>query len=304
MRHLRLLQQVSEIAQAGSIRRAAERLNITASAMNRRIQDLELEVGETLFERRPRGVRLTAAGEMFVRYARNQIAEAEQFTSQIEDLRGLRRGPVRIACSQAVAYDFLPSEIAAFREAHPRLVFEVKVMDVQGAMAALTDYEIDLALVYRPIIRPAIRVLTTLRQRLIALMRADHPLAGKATLRLSDCTQFPVAMPDVGLAGRQLLDEIAGRRDLRFDVMAESNSFEMLRGLVRRGGLLSFQAEIGAPSPDLDPDIVTRPVDPRDVPISDLSLCQLRGRNLPVAAAAFAERLGRTMLEPSRVAGQ
>lgn len=295
MRHLRLLQQVSEIARAGSIRQAAERMNITASAMNRRIQDLELEIGEPIFERRARGVRLTAAGEMFLRYARAQIAEAEQFTSQVEDLRGLRRGPVSIACSQAVAYDFLPTQIAAFRTEHPRLVFEVKVMDGLAALAALADYETDLALVYRPAVRPNIRVITVLRQRLVALMRADHPLAEKTALRLSDCVQFPLALPDPSLAGRQLLDEIAGRRDLRFDVMAESNSFEMLRGIVRRSELISFQAEIGAPNPELDPGIVSRPIDTRDVPVSDLALCQLRGRNLPVASAAFAERLARSV---------
>src|SRR6478736_3773962 len=101
MRHLRLLTHVVEVARSGSIRKAAELLNLTPSAMNRRIQDLEAEVGTPLFERRPRGVKLTTAGEMFVRYARSQIAEADRMKSQVEDLRGLRRGPVQIMCSQA-----------------------------------------------------------------------------------------------------------------------------------------------------------------------------------------------------------
>src|SRR6202142_1361403 len=95
MRHLRLLSNVVEVARTGSIRKAAERLNLTPSAMNRRIQDLEAEVGTPLFERRPRGVRLTTAGEMFVRYARSQIAEPGRMKSQVEDLRGLRRGPAQ-----------------------------------------------------------------------------------------------------------------------------------------------------------------------------------------------------------------
>ena len=73
MRHLKLLTHVVEVARMGSIRKAAEHLNLTPSAMNRRIQDLEAEVGTPLFERRPRGVKLTTAGEMFVRYARSQI---------------------------------------------------------------------------------------------------------------------------------------------------------------------------------------------------------------------------------------
>ena len=156
MRHLKLLAHVVEVARMGSIRKAAERLNLTPSAMNRRIQDLEAEVGTPLFERRPRGVRLTTAGEMFVRYARSQIAEAERMLSQVEDLRGLRRGPIQIACSQALALDFLPSHIAAFQKQHPKVLFDLRVMDHDRALAALAAYEVDLALVYRPAMWPSL----------------------------------------------------------------------------------------------------------------------------------------------------
>src|ERR1700760_5057579 len=147
MRHLKLLTHVVEVARTGSIRRAAELLNLTPSAMNRRIQDLEAEIGTPLFERRSRGVKLTPAGEMFIRYARSQIADAERMKSQVEDLRGLRRGPVLIACSQALAHDFLPSRIAEFGKRHPKVVFDLKVMDHDRALASLAAYDVDLALV-------------------------------------------------------------------------------------------------------------------------------------------------------------
>src|SRR5262245_32575950 len=127
MRHLRVLHYVDEVARAGSIRKAAERLNVTSSAVNRRIMDLEEELDAKLFERWPRGVRLTAVGEMFVRYVREQAADVERVKSQIEELKGLRRGVVRIACSQALALDFLPREIADFRARHPLVAFEVVV---------------------------------------------------------------------------------------------------------------------------------------------------------------------------------
>ncbi|MGK6317721.1 LysR family transcriptional regulator [Neorhizobium sp. DT-125] len=295
MRHLRLLQQVSEIARAGSIRQAAEKMNITASAMNRKIQDLEREIGTPIFERRARGVKLTAAGEMFVRYARSQIADAERLSSQVEDLRGLRRGPVKIACSQALALDFLPSQIGAFRKDNPRLVFDLKVMDHNAAINALIEYDVDLAIVYRATIRPAVRILTSVPQRLVAIMRDDHPLAAKQTLRLSDCVGHPLALPDQSLGGRQVLDEVIARRDFRFDVMAESNSFEMLRGLVLRSNMISFQIDIGAPRGEFGMGVVGRPIDERDIPRSDLVLCQLRGRILPLAAASFADRLSKAM---------
>lgn len=291
MRHLKLLQQVSEIARSGSIRQAAEKMNITASAMNRKIQDLELELGAPIFERRPRGVKLTAAGEMFVRYARSQIADADRLSSQVEDLRGLRRGPIKIACSQALAYDFLPAQIGAFRKDNPRLVFDLKVLDHEAAINALIEYDVDLAIVYRATVRPAVRIIKSVPQRLVAVMRKDHALASKPTLRLSDFVGHPLALPDTSLGGRQVLDQLIAKKDLSFNVAAESNSFEMLRGLVLRCDMVSFQVEIGAPAADLGSELAGRPVDERDIPASDLVLCQLRGRILPVAAASFSDRL-------------
>ena len=150
MKHLRILRYVDEVARTGSIRKAAEQLNVTASAVNRRIMDLEEELGAQLFERRPRGVRLTAAGEVFVHYLREQDGGVERMKSQIEDLRGLRRGTVRIACSQALALDFLPRQIAEFRMRHPMVSFGVRVLDHEQAMNALADYEVDLVMVFRP----------------------------------------------------------------------------------------------------------------------------------------------------------
>jgi len=159
----------------GSIRKAAEHLNLTPSAMNRRIQDLEAEIGTALFERRPRGVKLTTAGEMFVRYARSQIADADRMRSHVEDLRGLRRGPVLMACSQALALDFLASRIAIFQKQHPKVTFDLKVMDHDRALDALAAYSVDLALIYRPATRPALRVIASIPQRLVAIVRSDHP---------------------------------------------------------------------------------------------------------------------------------
>ncbi len=114
MKHLRIFRYVDEVARSGSIRKAAEQLNVTASAVNRRIMDLEEELDAQLFERRARGVRLTAAGEVFVNFLRQQDGDVERMKSQNLDLKGLRRGTVRIACSQALALEFLPRQVAAF----------------------------------------------------------------------------------------------------------------------------------------------------------------------------------------------
>ncbi|GGF63009.1 LysR family transcriptional regulator [Azorhizobium oxalatiphilum] len=295
MRHLRFLRYMDEVARTGSIRGAAERLNVTPSALNRRIMDLEEELDAKLLERKPRGVRLTAAGEVFVRYVREQLGDADRMRSQLEDLRGLKRGLVKIACSQALAHDFLPQQIASFRTRYPLVSFDVSVADHERGVVLLATYEVDLILVFRPPFTASLRPLMTLPQRLVALIPAGHPTAERDTVRLADFVGTPVALPERTTGGRQMIEEALARAGLRFSVAAQANSFELLRSLVANAGMVSFQIQIGALPEAMPAGIVVRPVDARDLASADLVLGQLRGRNLPLAGAQFAEHLGRTL---------
>jgi DNA-binding transcriptional LysR family regulator len=215
--------------------------------------------------------------------------------SQIEDLKGLRRGTVRIACSQALALDFLPRQIAEFRRSHPLVSFELKVVDHEWAMVALAAYEVDLVVVFRPPFTANFQPLTMLEQQLVAVMAKGHPLAARKGLRLRDCAAYPVALPERSIGGRQLLEEISARTGLTFNIVAESNSFEMLSGLVIHAGLISFQIQIGTLPPGNKLGVVAREIDDRDVPRANLVVGRLRGRNLPIATAVFAESLSRKL---------
>lgn len=296
MRHMRLLRYIDEVARAGSIRKAADRLNLTASALNRRIQDAEEDLGTKVFERLPRGVRLNAAGELLIRHIRTQIADMGRVRSQIEDLSGYRRGTVSIACSQALAYELLPSAIADYRAEFPLVEFQVKVRDHGDALRALGEFEVDLAIVFRPALMAEFQVLASVEQRVVAIMSTGHPLAGRETVRLRDCAGYPLALPERSYGGRQLLDEATARSSFRLEPVVESNSFEFLRNYVRFENALTFQIEVGAPLALRERHgLVARPIDPRDMPPARLSIGQLRGRALPVAAAKFAELIVRRL---------
>ena len=123
MRHLQPLEYFNAIVAAGSIRKAAETLSITSTALNRRLLAIEEELGVDLFERVPKGVQLSAAGEILLLHIREQIADMARVKSQISDLKGERRGHVAIACSQAILTSFLPVEISKYRSQHPFVTF-------------------------------------------------------------------------------------------------------------------------------------------------------------------------------------
>lgn len=299
MRHGRFLRYVDAVAREGSVRKAAERLNVTPSALIRRIIDIEEELETPLFERLPRGMRPTAAGEVFLAFVRRHGAELDRVRSEIEGLKGLRRGHVRIAASQALAAWFLPQEIATFRTAYPGITFDVRVADRGESVRALAAYEADLAVTIMPPRDSNVLPLTIIEQGLVAMMPADHPLAGRDSLRLRECLHHPLVLPTPSLGGRELLEDALGP-DLRSArILVETNSFELMRGVLARERAIGFQLDIGGPTPDTAPDLVGVPVDRRDVPPAPLVFAQLDGRTLPVPVAQFASALS-TRLEGMR----
>ena len=295
MRHLRIMRYVDQVARTGSIRKAADQLNVTASAVNRRIMDLEEELGTDLFERRARGVRLTAAGEVFVDYLRRQDGDVERMKSQIEDFR-----VCGAATSASLAARRWRSSSCRGRSANsarsiPWCRLTVKVLDHEQAMAALASYEVDLVLVFRPPFLANFQPLMTLEQRLVAVMAADHPLAGK----------------DGAAARLRRLSRGAGGTQHRRPAIAGGSGGPQPAALQRRRRI-QFVRDAARPGharePDLVPDphrhagerqssVVAREIDDRDVPRANLVLGQLAraqsadaGRNVRRAAGA---RLGR-----------
>jgi DNA-binding transcriptional LysR family regulator len=289
MKHLRTLSYIDDVVRSGSVRRTADRLNITASALTRKIQDFELELGTPMFERVAQGMRLNAAGELVIRYIRDQTADTDELRSRIADLQGVRRGRVSLASSQAFIDQVVPDEINAYRARHSHVTFNVLVRDHALAVRALADFEVDLALILQPPPASELRVLFAYHLPLCAMMAADHPLADAGPVRLRDCLRFPVAMPDHSLAVRHLLDAALIRASLVPEIMVESGSLEFLRNYVQRERVISFQVISGIPARETG--LHARQIEPRDLPPLQAVLGHLRGRSLSVAAAKFADQV-------------
>jgi DNA-binding transcriptional LysR family regulator len=290
MRHLQTLRLIQDVARAGSIRKAAEDLNITSSALNRRIQAFEAEFGAQIFERIPRGVRLNPAGELLMQHIRGQITDLDRIRGHVADLSGERRGHVSIACSQGLNPVFLPGQIARYRAEHPGVTFTVRVRDRAAAEHELSTFSSDLALVFEPLYLADFEVIKAISQPICAVMALDHPLAAKPELRLRDCLEVPHVVPSREYGVRHLLDLATHGRSRRLAPVVEADSFEMMRQYVLFERVVSFQIPIGLrPSPD--PRLVVREISARDLPMGLLLLGQMRGRTLPVASAKFALQL-------------
>jgi DNA-binding transcriptional LysR family regulator len=296
MRHLAPFKDIVTIASAGSIRKASEMLNISATALNRRLLSIEDDFGVQIFERLPKGLRLSSSGELIVSHMRHQLSDHEQLLEQIDNLSGLRRGHVSVACSQALLPHFLPEQISDFRRSHPDVTFSVHLRDRGMAETALQDHSADLAIVLEPINLSVFHIELSVFQPIWCLMRENHPLATKETIRLGDCSQYPVALPEANYGVRFLMDRTLMRAMFGLNLVIETDSFEFLRNLPEYENVLTFHIPISLLR-NPPQGLVYRPLDTRDVEGGQLSIGYLRGRTLPVAAATFLAHLCGVLLD-------
>lgn len=288
MRHLKDFHYIQAVVRAGSIRKAAEDLNITGSALNRRIQHFEEDFGTQIFERLPRGMRLNPAGELLIQHFRAQLSDLRRVQSLVTDLDGERRGHVSIACSQALAPYFLPTQIAAYRTEHPGVTFSVQIRDRAAAEEDLRTFQSDLALVLEPAHLVDFDILATIEQPIHAIMRADNPLTQHKEVRLRDCLDQPHVVPGRAYAVRHMLDAALAGTSRQLSAVVETDSFDFMRHYVEFENAVAFQIPIGLRLPT---GLTSRPLAARDIAPGALLLGQLRGRSLPVAPARFAQRL-------------
>jgi DNA-binding transcriptional LysR family regulator len=290
------LTYVDAVARHGSIRKAADALNVASSALNRQILDLEAELGSALFERLPRGVRPTAAGEIFLAYVRQAISELKAVESQVEQLRGLVRGRVSVAAVESVAGELLPAAISEFQVDHPNVRFDVRVGAPGELVADLIDDRADLILTHYPASKKHVAIVAVAEQAVCALMMPDHPLASREKLRLRDCREYPLALADSTLALRALIEQALAEVSFDLDPQIVSNSFETMRAFARLNRAIYFQFRRPGKGPISSGDLVAVPLVDAPLLQAKLFLATRRGRVLPIAAAAFVEQLKESWL--------
>ncbi|MCJ2052487.1 LysR family transcriptional regulator [Methylobacterium sp. J-070] len=239
MLHHRLLGYLDEVARSGSIRKAAIRLGVASSAINRQILGLEAEMGTPLFERLPRGLRLTATGEILVRHVRDTLREHERMLAQARSLKGLDRGEVAIGTMATLAGGVLSGVIRDFRENHPHITLKVRVMTIDEIVETLLSGDVDLALAYRMPRNPQLRCLARFEHHLGAVMAPNHPLAGQYHLRMAQCLDHPLVVADGSMTLRAVLERLVPPHAM-FRPAVETNSVELMKRLAQQVPHITF----------------------------------------------------------------
>jgi DNA-binding transcriptional LysR family regulator len=288
-----------EVVRCGSLTEAATRLNVSASAISRQVAMLEELLGMPLFERRPRGMSPSPAGELLAAHARRGALEAERVMSDIQGLQGLQRGHVRIACSSGFANEFLPQAIVAFRALHPGIQFELKACDPAEVSEAVLLGNTDIGLTYSRAAMQGVRVAHRQRASVFALMRPDHALAKHRSVTLAQMLPFPIGLSGPDTTVRQLFDLACGNRGVVFEPALVTNRFEALASFVLHGGGLAIAGEITVRERVRRGELHAAEIRERGMRDRSVELQTLAGRTLPEVVRAFLDFLCQALPAPA-----
>lgn len=285
--HLSALQYFKEVIRCGSIRQAAEQNNITPSALSRQIQKLERSYGAPLIERLPSGVRLTAAGEVFLQHTSGILRDLDRVRTLIDDLRGLRRGELNIWAVEGVVAELLAPTIARFSAKYPDIVFNITVSDSHQIQLALMRDEADIGMTFNGLERAEIQQIAKVRLPQHAILSSAHPLAERKSLKLSDLKDYPVALQEKTFGVRRLVDQAMRDSHVTLRHAMTSNSIEMSKALARTGAAITFLHTAAVSAECKAGHLRAIPMDDPILSQATTELCVHRDRVGSFASAAF-----------------
>lgn len=240
------LRYVDQVARSGSIQQAARELRVAASAIDRQILLMEQELGVPLFERRPRGMRLTASGEAILGLIRRWRMEERRVVAEIRRLQGVQQGHVRLFAMDSHATSVLPRLVEEVAAAHPLISLDIEIGSPDDAAPALTAGRADIAIAFNLPPRRDLQVLWREDLPFGCVVAPGHPLAGLASVSLQEISAYPVVLQSRALAIRRFLDAKYGWLFAEMKGQIESNSLQLMKQLACSGRYALVTSELDA----------------------------------------------------------
>jgi len=227
---LRQLKVFERVARRLSFTRAAEELYLTQPAVSMQIKQFEDVVGLPLFERLGKKIYLTRAGEELYRLSRTislQLEEAEQL---IEELKGTEGGRLAVSVASTVHY-FAIRLLADFCQRYPKVKISFKVTNRKGLLQQLDDNEADIVLMGQPPEDQDLTAEAFMDNPLVIIAPANHPLAGKKGIPLSELSHETFLMREQGSGTRNSVERFLAEKGVHISASMEMNT----NGAIKQG---------------------------------------------------------------------
>lgn len=232
---LRQLEIIRAIADTGSFTAAGEKLHVSQSAISRQILLLEDELGEPVFHRIGRRIRITPAGESLLQLSHRVFQDLQDTVSVISDTRESLKGSIRLVGGMTVCLYVFPALLAEVRRVHPHLDMKITVGSADRSIAMLRSGAGDLGLVTLPVESTDLVSVPLLQEELLLITYPTHPLARKKQITPADLDNQPFIPFETGSITRRLIDEFFTRQRIRSQIVMETENVEIIKAMVRNG---------------------------------------------------------------------
>lgn len=286
---LQQMRYVVAIAEEKNFTRAAERCFVVQSSLSHQIKALERELGVSLFARSSRRVELTAAGEAFLGQARACLDAAERAISDAAAASGQIRGTLTVGVIPTVTTIDVPAALGRFHRSHPEVRIRLRGGGSHEFVAAIGAGAMDVAVLGLPDNAPpeGVSSLVLARESLVAVLPANHPLAGRRRLHLADLADEAFVDFPEGTPGRVPSDLAFHAAGVRREVAFEAMSIDLILELVKQGLVVALLSPAVIP-PDGD-SLRTIPLTAGPTRVEYLAWSSF---NPAPAAQAFLDSLG------------
>ncbi len=291
MLHAAALYYFREVTRAGSIRKAAARLNVAASALNRQILNLEAEMRTPLFDRLPGGMRLTVAGEMLLRHVTDTLHDFDRLRSAIDDLKEARSGHVTIAAVDSLLVDFLPRAIDRFRADFPAVTYSVMAVQPPDVAGLVMSGQADIGFTFVGQLPSSLRYLTEMSAPIGVIMPADHPLASRLSVDFEEVSRYPVVTQDGPLPRGADVDAAFTAFKEGLAPRLTSNSIQMLKLAIQLNFGVSMFTRLGFLHEIEKGEMAWRPLNSPGINALRIGLIVPALRDLSPPAQQLARRL-------------
>lgn len=230
---LRQLEYFAAVAREDSITRAALRCHVTQAAISQSLRELERSVGvPLLIRRRSRGVHLTAAGREFATRARRLLEEAHHLVDRVD--ADTETGSFTLGCFPTLSAQLVPEVADFLAHRHPRVELDIVEAPAPQLQEMLLRGRLDLCFVYEMQALGEVERLPVRERRIQVVVAADHPLADRDPIRLTDLAGHPAALLDLEPAN-YLNEAVLRRAGVTPRVAYRSRDVATIRALVGRG---------------------------------------------------------------------
>jgi DNA-binding transcriptional LysR family regulator len=225
-----------EAVRCGTIRAAADWLDVAPSAVSRQIGLLETELDAALIERHARGVRPTEAGQYLIEYFREQLAHKDDLISRLQELRGLRTGNVSIVLGEGFVSDVLAGPMQHFCKQYPGIKINLDLGSTNDVVRRISEDEGEIGLVYNPPAEPKIVSRAIKQQPMMAIVAPDYPRASKQkSMSVRELATYPLAATHPTYGTRQMLQAVEFAEKVRLDPVVTTNSINILKQFAKSG---------------------------------------------------------------------